>query len=42
MNKMQSISVAFIDVNFVKFAYSVGIEELIYNRFATIYLCDQV
>ncbi len=32
MNKMQCISIAFIDVNFVKFAYGVGIEERIYIK----------
>ncbi len=31
MNKMQRISFALIDVNSVKFAYSVGIEERIYS-----------
>ncbi len=34
MNKMQCISIAFIDVNSVKFAYGVGIEERIYIDFA--------
>ncbi len=29
MNKMQRISIAFIDVNSIKFAYGVGIEERI-------------
>ncbi len=30
MNKMQRISIAFTDVNSVKFAYGAGIEERIY------------
>ncbi len=30
MNKKQRISIAFIDMSSVKFAYSMGIEELIY------------
>ncbi len=34
MNKMQRLCIAFIDVNSVKFAYSVGIEERIYICFA--------
>ncbi len=29
MNQMQRISIAFIDVNSIKFAYGVGIEERI-------------
>ncbi len=41
MNKMQSISIAFIDVNSVKFAYSAGIEERTYIRFAKTHLCGQ-
>ncbi len=31
MNKMQRISIAFIDVNSVKFAYGAGIEERRYS-----------
>ncbi len=42
MNKMQRISIVFIDVNYVKFAYSAGIEERIYIRFAKTHLCGQV
>ncbi len=42
MNKMQHISIAFIDVNSVKFAYGAGIEERIYIRFAKTHLCGQV
>ncbi len=42
MNKMQHISVAFIDVNAVKFAYNVGIKERIYICFANTLLCGQV
>ncbi len=42
MNKMQHVSIAFIDVNFIKFAYSAGIEEWIYIRFAKTPLCGQV
>ncbi len=42
MNKMQSISIAFIDVNSDKLAYSAGIEEWIKIRFVLIHLCGQV
>ncbi len=42
MNKMQRLCIAFIDVNSVKFAYSAGIEEQIYIRFAKTHLCGQV
>ncbi len=42
MNKIQRISIAFFDVNSVKFAYSAGIEERIYIRFVTTHLCGQV
>ncbi len=42
MNKMQRISIAFIDVNSVKFAYGAGIEERIYIRFSKTHLCGQV
>ncbi len=42
MNKMQRISIAFIDVNSVKFAYGAGIEERIYICFAKTHLCGQV
>ncbi len=42
MNKMQHLCIAFIDVNSVKFAYSVGIKEQIYIRFAKTHLCGQV
>ncbi len=42
MNKMQRFSVAFINVNSVKFAYSTGIEDQIYIRFAKTHLCGQV
>ncbi len=41
MNKMQHIFVAFIDVNSVKFAYSVGIKDRIFICFAKIHLCGQ-
>ncbi len=41
MNKMQRISIAFIDVNSVKFAYGAGIEERIYIRFAKTHLYGQ-
>lgn len=34
INKMQLISVAFADVNPVKFAYSAGTEDRIYGLFA--------
>ncbi len=39
---MQSLSFDFVDVNAVKFKYSVGIEEQIYIHFATTHLCGQV
>ncbi len=39
MNQMQRISIAFIDVNSVKFAYGAEIEEWIYVRFAKTHLC---
>ncbi len=42
MNKMQRISISFIDVNSVKFAYGVGIEKRIYIRFAKTHVCGQV
>ncbi len=42
MNKMQHLCIAFIDVNSVKFAYSVWIKEQIYIRFAKSHLCGQV
>ncbi len=42
MNKMQRISIAFIDVNSIKFAYGAGIEEQIYIRFAKSRVCGQV
>ncbi len=42
MNKMQCISVAFIDVNSFKFAYSAGIEDRIYIRFVETHLCAGV
>ncbi len=42
MNKMQRISIVFIDVNYAKFAYSAGMEDLIYIRFAKTHLCGQV
>ncbi len=42
MNKMQSISIAFIDMNSVKFAYGMGIKERIYIHFAKTHLCGQV
>ncbi len=42
MNKMQLISIAFIDVNAMKFAYGTGIEERIYIRFAKTHLYGQV
>ncbi len=42
MNKMQHISIAFIDVNSVKFAYGAGIKERIYIRFAKTDLCGKV
>ncbi len=38
MNKMQRISIAFIDVN----SYGTEIEEQIYIRFAKTHLCGQV
>ncbi len=38
LNKIQRISIAFIDVNSVKFAYGTGIEERIYIRFAKTHL----
>ncbi len=38
---MQHISIAFIDVNSIKFAYGVGIEERIYIRFAKTHSCGQ-
>ncbi len=38
MNKMQGISVAFVDVNSFKFAHSAGIEDRIYIRFAETHL----
>lgn len=34
ISKMQRISVAFVEVNSAKFAYSVGIEDQIYIHFA--------
>ncbi len=39
---MQSLSFDFVDVNSVKFKYSVGIEDRIYIRFVTTHLCGQV
>ncbi len=42
MNKMQRISIAFIDMNSVKFAYGAGIKERIYICFAKTHLCGQV
>ncbi len=39
---MQSLSFDFVDVNAVKFKYSMGIEEQIYINFATTHLCGQV
>ncbi len=42
LNKIQCISIAFIDVNSVKFAYSAGIEERIYIRFVKTHLYGQV
>jgi len=42
INKIQLISVAFGDVHFIKSAYSAGIEDRIYIRFAKTHLCDQV
>ncbi len=42
MNKMECISIVFIDVNSVKFAYGLGIEERIYIHFAKTHLCGQV
>ncbi len=42
MNKMQCLSVAFIDINSIKFEYSAGTEDQIYIRFAKTHLCGQV
>ncbi len=42
MNKMQRISIAFIDVNSVKSPYGAGIEERIYIHFAKTHLCGHV
>ncbi len=42
MNKIQRISIDFIDVNSVKSAYCGGIEERIYIRFVKAHLCGQV
>jgi len=42
INKMQLIFVAFGDVNSMKSAYSAGIEDQIYIRFAETHLCGQV
>jgi len=39
---MQCISVAFVEVNSVKFAYSAGIEDQIYNNFAETLMCLSV
>ncbi len=39
---MLRISIAFINMNSVKFAYGVGIEERIYIRFVKTHLCGQV
>ncbi len=42
MKKMQRLSGAFVDVNSVKFAYSMGIEDQIYICFAKTHLCGLV
>ncbi len=39
---MKRISIAFIDMNSVKFAYYTGIKERIYIRFAKTHVCGQV
>ncbi len=42
LNKMQCISIAFIDVNSVQFAYRAGIKEWIYIRFAKTFMWPSV
>ncbi len=42
MNKNGSISIGFIDVNSIRFAYGMEIEERIHIRFAKTHLCGQV
>ncbi len=42
MNQIQRISIDFIDVISIKFAYGAGIKELIYICFAKTHLCGQV
>ncbi len=39
---MQHISIAFIDVNFIKIVYNMGIKERTYIHFARTHLCGQV
>ncbi len=41
INKMQRLSFDFVDVNFVKFKYSMGIEDRIYICFAMTHLSGQ-
>ena len=41
-HKIQLIFVAFSDVNSIKSAYSAGIKDRIYIRFAETHLCGQV
>ncbi len=42
MNKMQRLCIAFIDVNYVKFSYSAGIQERIYIRYPKTFMWPSV